>query len=535
MKNLLKLLGIFAFALIATACGGGGGGGGSSSPPPTTYSVSGTTIANAKVDVTGAAIASTTANASGSYSLLLANGNYTFTPKITGYVFSPTSTAVTVNGTNVSGINFSATQSTVTTYSISGAVSGGAQVGVTVRLSPDGSPAVTIATAITGSSGSYVFSGVPNNGAYTVTPLLAGYTFTPASISFILNGGNVTGVNFTTPVPMLTTGKILYPCIGGICSQDLSTGIITMLWNGVNFCPPGIGGCADAYPDVIVPSRARNKIAFMGSNLNGVMSLSMSTGVVSADVPILINGGTFSTSLNQYCATNQVGDFDISPLGEFAVFANHCNNPDGLPVEHRDIFIAKMDGTSSSASTGSIRVTDDYAKDDSPAFCGTDAVNGNVFVCFVSNKSGMRGVWKQAVDMVSGSLVGPQILVTNVLTSIMSNELYGTPKRMFSVNADYTQMAFMKDEGGVSHIVVMPLAGGAEVDLGEGSFPYWGLDGSNKILYSDNRIWLYATDVPLWAINPDGTGKVRIPIPSNQIYWFMAGTQGDIIFAPAGY
>mgnify|MGYP001575752207 FL=1 len=114
MKNLLKLLGIFAFAIVATACGGGGGGGGtagtSPSPPPIpTYSISGTTIANAVISVSGPTTAIAVADAGGNYSLLLANGLYTFAPTLAGYVFSPVSREVGVNGANVSGVNFSAT------------------------------------------------------------------------------------------------------------------------------------------------------------------------------------------------------------------------------------------------------------------------------------------------------------------------------------------------------------------------------------------------------------------------------------------
>src|SRR5271170_1834840 len=80
-----------------------------------TYSISGTISptaggSGATVTLSGAASASTTANSSGSYTFTgLANGAYTVTPSNTGYAFAPVNQAVTVNGANVTGVNFTAT------------------------------------------------------------------------------------------------------------------------------------------------------------------------------------------------------------------------------------------------------------------------------------------------------------------------------------------------------------------------------------------------------------------------------------------
>ena len=61
----------------------------------------------------------------------LANGSYTITPTKSGYTFSPTSQQVTVNGANVSGVNFTATQN----------VSSG--LAIDVKLSKDSTTAAT--------------------------------------------------------------------------------------------------------------------------------------------------------------------------------------------------------------------------------------------------------------------------------------------------------------------------------------------------------------------------------------------------------
>ena len=165
----------------------------------------------------------------------------------------------------------------------------------------------------------------------------------------------------------------------------------------------------------------------------------------------------------------------------------------------------KMDGTNAY-----VRVTDDPEADSQPVILGVDAVSGNVTVGWVRNGTEGR---KQVVDPATGLLIGPQtVFANNVMPGI----------RTMSVNSTYTHLAYMKNVGGVSHIVVVPLAGGAEVDLGGGSDPYWSLDGSNLIMFNDG--------VALFAMNPDGTGKVSVPIPSN-----LVGPIAKVVFGPAGY
>ncbi|HVS88296.1 MAG TPA: carboxypeptidase regulatory-like domain-containing protein [Candidatus Acidoferrum sp.] len=174
-----------------------------SQPSSQTFSISGTISPAAggsgtTVALSGATAATTTADSSGNYTFTgLANGTYAVTPSRAGYTFNPNTQAVTVSGANVTGLNFTATAQAGQTFSISGTITptaGGS--GATVTLSgPVGG------TTVTNSSGNYTFTGLAN-GTYAVTPSNTGYTFSPTSQSAMVNGANVTGLNFSATVQL---------------------------------------------------------------------------------------------------------------------------------------------------------------------------------------------------------------------------------------------------------------------------------------------------------------------------------------------
>jgi hypothetical protein len=76
----------------------------------------------------------------------------------------------------------------VSTYSVSGTAGASS---VTVTLSGTADASVTAS-----SSGAFSFSNL-TSGSYTLTPSLAGYTFSPVSKSIAITNANVSGVNFT--------------------------------------------------------------------------------------------------------------------------------------------------------------------------------------------------------------------------------------------------------------------------------------------------------------------------------------------------
>src|SRR5580658_825330 len=158
---------------------------------PVTYTISGTItgagVSGATVALTGAATASTTTNASGAYSFTgLANGSYTANPTLSGYSYTPASTAVTVSGADQTA-NFTGAAAT---YTISGTITGAGVSGATVALT-----GAATASTTTNGSGAYSFTGLAN-GSYTVTPTLSGYSYTPASAAVTVSGADQTA-NFT--------------------------------------------------------------------------------------------------------------------------------------------------------------------------------------------------------------------------------------------------------------------------------------------------------------------------------------------------
>ena len=112
-RRALLVAGMFVAAAFLCGCAGIVSGQNTRTPG---QSISGTITpatggSGATVNLNGVASATTTTDGSGNYSFAgLTNGTYAVTPSNTGFAFSPTSQSVTLNGANVSGVNFTAGQ-----------------------------------------------------------------------------------------------------------------------------------------------------------------------------------------------------------------------------------------------------------------------------------------------------------------------------------------------------------------------------------------------------------------------------------------
>jgi len=98
---------ISVLVIILTACGGGS----ISNRFSISGTVSGVAVSGVTVSLSGGSSSSTVTDDSGNYTFPgLGNGTYTVIPSLTGVTFSPASLAVTLNDSNVTSQNFTATK-----------------------------------------------------------------------------------------------------------------------------------------------------------------------------------------------------------------------------------------------------------------------------------------------------------------------------------------------------------------------------------------------------------------------------------------
>ena len=175
--QIIAIILLLSCCLATLGCNGLSSGGTGNQAKGSSYSVSGTItgVGGATLTLSGTATGTATADASGNYTFSgLANGSYTITPAKTGFVFSPSKETATVNGADMTGMDFGAAPSQL--WNIQGTITpAGSGKNATVTL---GGAADAVTTA--DGSGNYVFSGLPS-GSYTVTPAKAQVIFTPYS------------------------------------------------------------------------------------------------------------------------------------------------------------------------------------------------------------------------------------------------------------------------------------------------------------------------------------------------------------------
>jgi hypothetical protein len=164
----LLLAGVLAPVVFLCGCSGG------QSAPATlqTYTISGTINPaaggnGATLALSGPASAGTTANSSGNYTFAgLANGTYAITPSHTGYTFSPDTQSVTVNGANITNVNFTATTQQAHSVALSWNASASAVTGYNVYRSTVSGTGYTKISSTPGTVFSYTDRTVLNGTTY---------------------------------------------------------------------------------------------------------------------------------------------------------------------------------------------------------------------------------------------------------------------------------------------------------------------------------------------------------------------------------
>jgi hypothetical protein len=138
----------------------------------------------------GASTGITQPDVSGRYSFSsLPPGTYTLTPSSLGTTFTPSTITLTVADGDVPGQDFSAN------LHLSGRISGVAAGGVTVNLG-----GAAVRTTTTDSLGRFAFDELPD-GAYTVSPMAAIFSFTPSHREVTTSRGSFGGVDFIATPP----------------------------------------------------------------------------------------------------------------------------------------------------------------------------------------------------------------------------------------------------------------------------------------------------------------------------------------------
>ncbi|MFM1770158.1 MAG: hypothetical protein RJA22_2687 [Verrucomicrobiota bacterium] len=142
-----------------------------------------------------------------------------------GLSFTPSgfSNPLVLSG-STSAKNFAA--DSTTTYSIAGSIveNGSGLAGVTV--------AAGVQASTTDSRGGFFLQGLAN-GTYTVTPQLAGYSFTPASATVTINGNNVSGSQFVANRIVAPTVTVTATPASISESGGLAAGTFTLTRSGL--------------------------------------------------------------------------------------------------------------------------------------------------------------------------------------------------------------------------------------------------------------------------------------------------------------
>jgi hypothetical protein len=120
-----------------------------------------------KIALNGPITASTVGNSSGNYSFSgLPNGAYVVTPSLAGYIFAPSVQNVSINGSGVSGVDFTASQESSHSVQLAWHGSTSSVVGYTIyRSTTSGGPYVKISASLV-TSLTYSDTAVANSTIY---------------------------------------------------------------------------------------------------------------------------------------------------------------------------------------------------------------------------------------------------------------------------------------------------------------------------------------------------------------------------------
>ena len=301
-----------------------------------TWSISGTISpvaggSGATVALSGAATASTVADANGNYRFSgVTNGSYTVTPSQAGFTFTPVNKAVTVTGADQTGVNFAGVANT---WAISGTISPAASAsGVTVALS-----GAATASTVTDANGNYSFANL-SSGSYVVTPTKTGFTFSPSSQSVTVSGANVSATNFT--------------------AQVMATGGITLIQDSVNGNESSASAISTSFT---AANTAGNFLIVSGTIARPAGTLSISDTAGNSYIPVttpVTDANQDTTSYLWYVPVCKggVNSVTLTPASAGALEI-HVSEWSGVSATYPVDAFASAAGTGANASSGPVTTT----------------------------------------------------------------------------------------------------------------------------------------------------------------------------------
>src|SRR6266849_4211047 len=266
----------------------------------------------ATVALNGATSASATADSSGNYAFAgLANGTYTIAPSHAGFTFTPGSKSMAVNGANVTGVNFTATATTVAPSVTSlNPTSGVLGTPVTITGANFGTTQGTSSVAFNG------IGATPTSWSATsiAVPVPAGAT--TGNVVVTVGGVASNGVSFTVTVPtpsitsLDTTGWLVGTSvtIGG-ANFGATQGTSTVKFNGTAATATSWSAASIT---AAVPSGATTGnvvVTVSGVASNGV-SFTVQADIIPPTVPAGLTATAISSSqinLSWTASTDNVG------------------------------------------------------------------------------------------------------------------------------------------------------------------------------------------------------------------------------------
>lgn len=277
------------------------------------FSISGSVSGSgtgASVALTGAANATTTADASGNYIFTgLANGSYTVTPSKAGYAFTPASQTTSISGANVTGINFTAQVIATTNLAID------------VKTSKDGSAgSATIASpAFSTASGNELLL------AFISTDYLGGANTTVTGVS----GGGLTWTLVVRSNAQSGTSEIWRafassPLTNATVTASLSQSVVSSItivsYTGVDLSGTNGSGAIGAFaaksaatgaPGASVTTTRNNSWVFgVGNDFDNAIARTPSSGQSLINQDLTPAGDTYWVQMQN--ATTPIGGTTVS-------------------------------------------------------------------------------------------------------------------------------------------------------------------------------------------------------------------------------